>query len=148
MATNTMPALSTLELMLEQIQKREDQPKDVPPALPTRPVIKARLPRRRSRLPFNSQKNDCKETEDQCISSSLGGSLFESKRAKCGYFIDSLYHLESSDRNRIGSVAAPAVLVESVNGSIQGFETRNNEDGVSEKVRSAKYIVHLDVLVV
>eukprot|EP01018_Ginkgo_biloba_P040021 Gb_00903 [translate_table: standard] len=35
---------STLEEMLESIKKRDERPKDIPPALPQRPTSKARLP--------------------------------------------------------------------------------------------------------
>ncbi|CAI9772859.1 unnamed protein product [Fraxinus pennsylvanica] len=45
--------LSSLELMLVKIQQLEDQPKDALPALPVRPVSRARLPRARKQLPFD-----------------------------------------------------------------------------------------------
>ncbi|CAA3005888.1 myosin-2-like [Olea europaea subsp. europaea] len=53
--------LSSLELMLVKIQQIEDQPKDAPPALPVRPVSRARLPRARKNLPFNFYKSGCEE---------------------------------------------------------------------------------------
>ncbi|GFQ01815.1 myosin-3 [Phtheirospermum japonicum] len=50
-ATNSMATRSSLELMLDKLQQRDDhQPNDVPPALPARPVSRARLPRARSPL--------------------------------------------------------------------------------------------------
>lgn len=67
--------LSSLELMLVQIQQIEDQPKDAPPALPVRPVSRARLPRARKNLPFNLYKSGCEEN--------------------CGYKIESFKFLES-----------------------------------------------------
>uniref|UniRef100_A0A1D1Z755 Unconventional myosin-Va n=1 Tax=Anthurium amnicola TaxID=1678845 RepID=A0A1D1Z755_9ARAE len=42
---------SSLEQMLDSIRQRDEQPKDVPPALPTRPVKRGRLPTARRSLP-------------------------------------------------------------------------------------------------
>jgi myosin-5 len=43
---------SSLEVLLETIKKRDEQPKDEPPALPARPTCRGRLPRaRRSPTP-------------------------------------------------------------------------------------------------
>jgi myosin-5 len=43
---------SSLEVLLETIKKRDEQPKDAPPALPTRPTCRGRLPTtRRPSLP-------------------------------------------------------------------------------------------------
>ncbi|KAL6999437.1 hypothetical protein U1Q18_000599 [Sarracenia purpurea var. burkii] len=46
---------SSLEEMLDSIRQRdeEDKPKDLPPALPTRPTSRARLPASRRHLPKN-----------------------------------------------------------------------------------------------
>ncbi|CAI9087611.1 OLC1v1021723C2 [Oldenlandia corymbosa var. corymbosa] len=109
MAANTMPALSSLELMLKQLQKNEDdQPEDVPPALPSRPVIRARLPRSRNRPPFTSSSNICED--------------YGRKKGRLCVSIESDYHLGSS-----------AFLADSANGSTEGFESKNNEDGAAEK---------------
>ena len=43
---------SSLELMLELIQKRDELPKDAPPALPSRPISRGRLPSSRKSLPL------------------------------------------------------------------------------------------------
>ncbi|XP_054811203.1 myosin-2-like isoform X2 [Prosopis cineraria] len=62
-------ARSSLEVMLESLQQREEEenkPKDLPPALPARPTSKARLPSARRSLPnnFNFKVNgDPGETE-------------------------------------------------------------------------------------
>ncbi|KAJ4982165.1 hypothetical protein NE237_033002 [Protea cynaroides] len=48
---------SSLEEMLESLRQREEQPKDIPPALPTRPTSRARLPTARS-LPLNFKVGD------------------------------------------------------------------------------------------
>ncbi|GMH24307.1 hypothetical protein Nepgr_026150 [Nepenthes gracilis] len=50
---------SSLEEMLENIRGRDEKPKHVPPALPSRPNSKARLPPARRLLPFK-----CRVSED------------------------------------------------------------------------------------
>lgn len=40
----TSATRSTMEQMLESLKKQEEKPKDIPPALPSRPTSKARLP--------------------------------------------------------------------------------------------------------
>lgn len=127
-ATNTMATPSSLELMLKQIQQMEDSPKDVPPALPTRPVARARLPRSRRRLPFNSEKGD------QDSSSSFEESMYESKRANCGDFVESHNQMESTERVGVGS---SPLIVESINGSIEKCDCRKNGNDTAEKVKSA-----------
>ncbi|KAL0442826.1 UNVERIFIED_CONTAM: Myosin-2 [Sesamum latifolium] len=58
-ATNSMGVTrSSLELMLDKIQQREAQPKDVPPALPVRPVSRARLPRARRPLQLDFERRN------------------------------------------------------------------------------------------
>ncbi|KAF6167642.1 hypothetical protein GIB67_031225 [Kingdonia uniflora] len=49
---------SSLEEMLDSIRRREERPRDVPPALPVRPVSKARLPSARRTLPVNFKVGD------------------------------------------------------------------------------------------
>ncbi|KAJ8618088.1 hypothetical protein MRB53_014274 [Persea americana] len=44
---------SSLEEMLESLRRRDEKPKDVPPALPARPISRARLPSARRSLPVN-----------------------------------------------------------------------------------------------
>ncbi|KAI3869343.1 hypothetical protein MKX03_014521 [Papaver bracteatum] len=46
-------ARSSLEEMLDSLRKRDEKPKDTPPALPVRPTSKARLPSARRSLPIN-----------------------------------------------------------------------------------------------
>lgn len=121
-ATNTMATPSSLELMLKEIQQMEYQPKDGPPALPTRPVIRARLPRSRRQLPFSSQLSD------QNISSSFQEGVIGSKREKSGDCF------ESAERADVG---APAFVVESVNGSIEESGYKNHENGTVDKVKSS-----------
>lgn len=52
-AANMAPAAvkSSLEVMLDTIRQRDEQPKDVPPALPARPTSRGRLPSARRSLP-------------------------------------------------------------------------------------------------
>ncbi|KAL5986855.1 hypothetical protein ACLOJK_015189 [Asimina triloba] len=54
----TSAARSSLEEMLESIRRRDDRPKDLPPALPVRPTSKARLPSSRRSLPINFKVGD------------------------------------------------------------------------------------------
>ncbi|KAK4255746.1 hypothetical protein QN277_008704 [Acacia crassicarpa] len=58
-ASPTSLARSSLEVMLESLQRRdeENKPKDLPPALPARPTSKARLPSARRSLPNNFKVN-------------------------------------------------------------------------------------------
>lgn len=49
---------SSLEEMLDSIRRRDEQPKDVPPALPVRPTSRARLPSSRRSLPINFKIGD------------------------------------------------------------------------------------------
>jgi len=42
---------SSLEEMLENLRRMEEQPKDIPPVLPSRPTSRARLPSSRRSLP-------------------------------------------------------------------------------------------------
>lgn len=65
---------SSLEEMLESIQRRDERPKDMPPALPVRPTSRARLPSARRSLPINYKigdaapehlSNDSKEKEEK-----------------------------------------------------------------------------------
>lgn len=50
---------SSLEVLLETIKKRDEQPKDAPPALPARPTCRGRLPTtRRPSLPAGFKLED------------------------------------------------------------------------------------------
>jgi myosin V len=52
MAPAPAPPKSSLEVLLETIKKRDEQPKDAPPELPARPTCRGRLPTsRRPSLP-------------------------------------------------------------------------------------------------
>lgn len=52
---------SSLEEMLDSLQRNEKKPTDLPPALPTRPASKARLPKRMVPAMFGeSRKEDVK----------------------------------------------------------------------------------------
>ncbi|KAL2473338.1 Myosin-3 [Forsythia ovata] len=95
--------LSSLELMLEKIQLLEDQPKDAPPALPFRPVSRARLPRARKQLPFNFQKTGCEETYGHKDESFKWG-VFERQSVDREAFVESIHEqaLAESDGIPIG----------------------------------------------
>ncbi|KAJ3679440.1 hypothetical protein LUZ60_017451 [Juncus effusus] len=57
MATNGPATRSQLEVMLDSLMKREEKPKDLPPALPARPPSRGRLPSARKSLPPIRFKN-------------------------------------------------------------------------------------------
>ncbi|XP_028807595.1 myosin-2 isoform X2 [Neltuma alba] len=77
-------ARSSLEVMLESLQRREEEenkPKDLPPALPARPTSKARLPSARRSLPNNLNfmvNGDPGETE--CLANGFHDASEETKR--------------------------------------------------------------------
>ncbi|KAI9073931.1 hypothetical protein K1719_044104 [Acacia pycnantha] len=81
-ASPTSLARSSLEVMLESLQRRdeeENKPKDLPPALPARPTSKARLPSARRSLPNNFKVNgDPGETE--CLPNGFHDANEETKR--------------------------------------------------------------------
>ncbi|KAJ6791395.1 putative myosin-1 isoform X2 [Iris pallida] len=58
---------NSLEEMLESLRRRDQKPKDVPPALPARPPSRARLPSQRRSLPvgFHVELKGSEETEDE-----------------------------------------------------------------------------------
>ncbi|XP_055805041.1 myosin-3-like isoform X2 [Solanum dulcamara] len=61
-----MKSLSTLELMLEELQQEEEETNDLPPPLPVRPVTKARLPKGRRKLtPFGKEKRNLEDIRVQ-----------------------------------------------------------------------------------
>ncbi|KAK2965273.1 hypothetical protein RJ640_015771 [Escallonia rubra] len=80
---------SSLDLMLDSIQQMENQPRDVPPALPIRPVSRARLPPgRRSLLPTNSfQKLDSKDEHREREDIRKEVCMFNSNRTKKETFL-------------------------------------------------------------
>ena len=70
MSTSPTMMRSSLEEMLENLRKRdEEQPKDIPPALPSRPTSRARLPSARRSLPvgFKVSGDDSKRKPDDDV---------------------------------------------------------------------------------
>ncbi|KAL0398664.1 UNVERIFIED_CONTAM: Myosin-3 [Sesamum radiatum] len=85
-ATNSMGVTrSSLELMLDKIQQREAQPKDVPPALPVRPVSRARLPRARRPLQLDFERRNS------------AGVGFESGRTKKEEYSEPFHQEENAE---------------------------------------------------
>ncbi|KAL2244835.1 UNVERIFIED_CONTAM: Myosin-2 [Sesamum indicum] len=85
-ATNSMGVTrSSLELMLDKIQQREAQPKDVPPALPIRPASRARLPRARRPLQLDFERKNS------------AGVGFESARTKKEDYSESFHQEEKAE---------------------------------------------------
>ncbi|GAB2284575.1 hypothetical protein Dimus_019029 [Dionaea muscipula] len=72
---------SSLEEMLENLRRRDEKPKDTPPALPSRPVSKARLPSARKSLPVNFRMGEVggesrdEEGKRKCDESKEAGGL-------------------------------------------------------------------------
>lgn len=60
---------SSLEEMLESLRRRDEKPKDVPPALPVRPTSRARLPSSRRSLPVNFKIGN---KRPGCLSNGIG----------------------------------------------------------------------------
>ncbi|XP_009801337.1 myosin-3-like [Nicotiana tabacum] len=94
-----MGSLSTLELMLEELQQPEENTNDLPPPLPVRPITKARLPKGRRKLPeFGKEKN--RDEEDGYSQVKCG--LFESTRTKEDVFLDQPVHQwDSAERDSV-----------------------------------------------
>ena len=94
MMTCSTSTRSSLELMLDAIRQRDEQPTDAPPVLPVRPVSKARLPPARRGLPVNFRKcglrEDVKEKEDRRTEegeSNFKLGVFERKRLKVNQYL-------------------------------------------------------------
>ncbi|KAK9156217.1 hypothetical protein Sjap_003697 [Stephania japonica] len=58
LSSSSPTARSSLEEMLESIRRRDEKPRDLLPALPSRPTSKARLPASRRSLPTNFKIED------------------------------------------------------------------------------------------
>ncbi|XP_059659667.1 myosin-1-like [Cornus florida] len=107
-STTTMCSMrtrSSLEIMLDVIQQRDEQgSKDVPPALPARPASRARLPPARRSLPINLQKGglsfDFKESQGkkkEDVKSGFQLGVFESTRTDRKALVESPYKPMSSE---------------------------------------------------
>lgn len=129
-----MEKRSSLELMLERIQQVEDQPEDVPPALPTRPVTRGRLPRSRRKLQFTFQRSDCEENGSLNRASSLEESTLTSKTIDAHNDLGSEVHEQESAE--VTGVAASALEIKSAEETIEGYDCRNNLTGVFGKISS------------
>ncbi|XVF18987.1 hypothetical protein REPUB_Repub11eG0071900 [Reevesia pubescens] len=111
-ASPTTLAKSSLEEMLESLRRRDEKPKDLPPALPSRPTSKARLPSARRSLPknFRIDANGEKGGENGGALSEVKGkeegkrkenelgvkkNNFGSKKMRKDVNVDSPYNLEA-----------------------------------------------------
>lgn len=104
---------SSLEEMLESLQRRDENPKDAPPALPSRPTSRGRLPSARRSLPVNfkaentlscSQEKEREETEVV-----LNSGIFGNKRVA-----------------KVGQEESPYVKLP----ELESYEERSEEDDV------------------
>ena len=116
-ASPTTLAKSSLEEMLDSLRRLDEaaKPKDLPPALPSRPTSKARLPSARRSLPTNFRidangENGGKCGENGCSFSEVKGkeegkrkenelrvkrNSFGSKKMRKDVNVDSPYNLEA-----------------------------------------------------
>ncbi|XP_033140807.1 myosin-2 [Brassica rapa] len=152
---NTL-AKSSLEEMLESLRQKDecDRPRDVPPALPSRPNSRARLPSARRSLPakFNvssvmedQNQNGKEETEAEKKEEGkrkekdLGvkRKSFGSKKMRTGYGSESPYVLEEKEEEGEGVKVSAATKVSSVeNKEEQKPEWNNNlEYFINKKLR-------------
>ncbi|KAG5622685.1 hypothetical protein H5410_007903 [Solanum commersonii] len=98
--TYQMKSLSTLELMLEELQQEDEETNDLPPPLPVRPVIKARLPKGRRKLtPFGKEKRNLKDIRAQKMHLLINGRdgaelsrVLQIQRCFRGYQARQYYH--------------------------------------------------------
>lgn len=99
---HSMATRSSLELMLDKIQqKTEQKTEDLPPALPVRPVSKARLPPGKRARPIKFQEIDFvhenrkneeitrREAKQECSYGDNGGCLIQ--KVKSSIFIISSF---------------------------------------------------------
>ncbi|KAL9252357.1 Myosin-1-like protein [Drosera capensis] len=81
---------SSLEEMLDNLRQRDDKPKDMPPALPSRPVSKAWLPRSRRAFPVSfggGKEGGDEEGKRKCDESGGEGVLgFRGRSSSCSSF--------------------------------------------------------------
>ncbi|KAA8519867.1 hypothetical protein F0562_014043 [Nyssa sinensis] len=137
---------SSLEIMLDTIQQREEQGlKNVPPALPVRPVSKARLPRARKELPINFQKGGLNpnDKEDEAkkqenLKSSFELGVFSSERIEREALVESPRKQISAESDYIAasklmSITPPAFTGECVCSEDGGFVL--NKIGVGKDTR-------------
>lgn len=143
---NTL-AKSSLEEMLESLRQKDecDRPRDVPPALPSRPNSRARLPSARRSLPakFNvssvmedQNQNGKEETEAEKKEEGkrkekdLGvkRKSFGSKKMRTGYGSESPYVVEEEEGVKVVSAAKVSPVEE------QRPEWNNNVEYFINKV--------------
>ncbi|GAB4849560.1 hypothetical protein Ancab_004354 [Ancistrocladus abbreviatus] len=114
----TSIARSSLEEMLENLRRRDEKPKDLPPALPSRPTSKARLPSMRRSLPSSLRvggdapagvEGDSKEEVKRKSEESelvIRGNSFGSKKIKSDQLGESPYSSHSEERSGVAAVTS------------------------------------------
>ncbi|KAL0353152.1 UNVERIFIED_CONTAM: Myosin-2 [Sesamum angustifolium] len=126
-ATNSMGVTrSSLELMLDKIQQRDAQPKDVPPALPVRPVSRARLPRARRPLQLDFERRNS------------AGVGFESGRTKKEEYSELFHHEENAECNGFAAQSDHHVLKEGVDLSDNSKENSEGASNIQKWYRGHK----------
>ncbi|CAO2833475.1 unnamed protein product [Amaranthus hypochondriacus] len=131
MSTSPTMMRSSLEEMLENLRKRdEEQPKDIPPALPSRPTSRARLPSARRSLPvgFKVSGDDSKRKPDDDV---------DEREKKVG--VGPLFRRKNSfgnSKKKMKSDQSPYNGVE--DSQSQGDENSVNGDGVTP---TSKFVI-------
>ncbi|XP_073006473.1 myosin-2-like [Typha latifolia] len=153
---------SSLEVMLDTIMQRDEQPKDVPPALPARPVSHGRLPTSRRFMPVDveleagvpkslfveSKKGEAeiedrknREDKDVVLKSAIFGSKRitsveqeeESPSVKMAELEGYLESLEESDRTKSPAVVPPSVVP--VDKNLQRHDTKDKKETNGEHLQ-------------
>lgn len=121
-------ARSSLEEMLDSLRRRDeiDKPKDLPPALPSRPTSNARIPPVRRALPVNFRVNDdgspecsingCNGRED-AMRKENGFGNFAVKRMKRDENEESPYMVASENDNKDQVNDLNGALMSNIQGS-------------------------------
>lgn len=133
-------ARSSLEEMLDSLRRRDEieKPKDLPPALPSRPTSKARIPPVRRALPVNFKVNDDGSSEcsinvfngrEDAIRKENGLGNFAFRRINRDQDDESPYMVASENDNRDQVNVASALL-----SHIQGSNWEDNISYFLQKV--------------
>lgn len=130
LSTSAPPVMmrSSLEEMLENLRRMEEQPKDIPPALPSRPTSRARLPSSRRSLPVGfkvGSGDDGKRKSDEIgrsASVSVSVSVRSDEESMAGVKEESMRRKNSfgSSKKKMKADQSPYGLVEEERESVAG----------------------------
>lgn len=115
---------SSLEEMLESLRRRDEKPKDVPPALPSRPPSKGRLPSARRSLPVNLKV-------ENAISGTLPRSQEKEQEEKEAVLSSGLF-----GKKMISNAGQPEESPYAKLPELESYEGRFEEDDISRSPES------------